>query len=136
MLGHLAGLTPERLTEEPTALGPLLESFVASELMKQLGWSRTPVQMNHFRTHDGRQVDIVLEADDGRLVGIEIKAAATVRTADMRGLEALREIHGKRFHRGVVLYTGCETLPFGPDLWAVPASALWQLGARAVRSRR
>jgi predicted AAA+ superfamily ATPase len=90
----------------------------------------------HFRTHGGREVDIVLEADDGRLVGIEVKAAATVGVADLKGLTTLREVAGKRFHRGVVLYTGRETLPFGSDLWALPVSALWQLGAQPVRKRR
>jgi predicted AAA+ superfamily ATPase len=131
LLGHLAGLTPARLAEDPTALGPLLETFVASELMKQLGWSETHAELLHFRTHGGQEVDLVLEADDGRLVGIEVKAAATVGAADMRGLAALREVAAKRFHRGVVLYTGRETLPFGPGLWAMPVSALWQLAARA-----
>jgi len=117
------------LAEEPTALGPLLETFVAGELVKQLGWSETHAELTHFRTHGGQEVDLVLEADDGRLVGIEVKAAATIGTADMRGLAALREVAAKRFHRGVVLYTGRETLPFGPGLWAMPVSALWQLAA-------
>lgn len=136
LLGHLAGLTSTRLVEEPTAVGPLLETFAASELTKQLGWSRTRAEVFHFRTHGGREVDIVLEADDGRLAGIEVKAAATVGTADLKGLAALREVAGKRFHRGVVLYTGREALPFGSDLWALPISALWQLGAQPVRKRR
>ena len=117
-------------------MGPLLETFVASELAKQLGWSRTRVELFHFRTHGGREVDIVLEADDGRLVGVEVKAAATVGAADLKGLTALREVAGKRFHRGVVLYTGREALPFGPGLWALPVSALWQLGAQPVRKRQ
>jgi predicted AAA+ superfamily ATPase len=136
LLGHLAGLTPARLAEEPTAVGPLLETFVASELAKQLGWSRTRAELFHFRTHGGREVDLVLEADDGRLAGIEVKAAATVGTADLKGLTALREAAGKRFRRGVVLYAGREAVPFGSDLWALPMSALWQLGAQPVRKRR
>jgi uncharacterized protein len=136
LLGHLAGLTPARAAEEPTTAGPLLETFVASELAKQLGWSRTRAELLHFRTHAGREVDIVLEADDGRLVGIEVKAAATVGVGDVKGLVALREAAGKRFHRGVVLYTGRETLPFGSDLWALPVTALWQLGVRPARKRR
>jgi uncharacterized protein len=129
LLGHLAGLTPARLAEEPATVGPLLETFVMSELTKQLGWSRTPVELLHFRTHGGHEVDVVLEAPDGRLVGVEVKAAATISGGDLKGLSALRDIAGKRFHRGVVLYTGRETLPFGPDLWALPISALWELGA-------
>ena len=136
LLGHLAGLTSTRLAEEPTALGPLLETFVASELAKQIGWSRTRVEILHFRTHAGKEVDLVLEADDGRLAGIEVKAAATVGAADFKGLAALREVAGKRFHRGAVLYTGREALPFAADLWALPVSALWQLGVRPVRRRR
>jgi len=136
LMGHLAGLTSTRLVEEPTVVGPLLETFVASELTKQLGWSRTRAEVFHFRTHGGREVDIVLEADDGRLAGVEVKAAATVGAADLKGLTALREIAGKRFHRGVVLYTGREALPFGPDLWALPVSALWQFGAQSVRKRK
>ena len=135
LMGHLAGLTAARLVEEPTAVGPLLETFVASELTKQLAWSRTRVDLFHFRTHGGREVDIVLEADDGRLVGVEVKAAAMVGANDLKGLTALREVVGKRFHRGVVLYTGREALPFGSDLWALPVSALWQLAAQPVKKR-
>ena len=78
----------------------------------------------------------MLEADDGRLAGIEVKAAATLGDADLKGLAALREVAGKRFHRGVVLYTGREALPFGSDLWVLPVSALWQLGAQPVRKRK
>jgi predicted AAA+ superfamily ATPase len=136
LLGHLTGLSVARLAEEPAALGPLLESFVASELLKQTTWSSTHAELHHFRTHGGREVDLVLEADGGRLVGIEVKGSATVGPADTKGLEALRESAGKRFHRGVVLYTGRETLPFGRDLWALPVSALWRLGAQPTRERR
>ena len=136
LLGHLVGISPARLVEEPTAAGPLLETFVAGELAKHLGWSRTRVDLFHFRTHGGREVDLVLEADDGRLAGVEVKSAATVGVADLKGLSALREVAGKRFHRGVVLYTGRETLPFGSDLWALPVSALWQLGARREKKRQ
>ena len=117
-------------------MGPILETFVASELAKQLGWSRTRAELFHFRTHGGIEVDLVLEADDGRLAGVEVKSAATVGVGDLKGLKAFREVAGKRFHRGVVLYTGREALPFGSDLWALPVSALWQLGARPVRKRR
>jgi len=73
-------------------------------------------------------VDLVLEADDGRVVGIEVKASASVGPHDFAGLEALREEAGARFHRGLVLYTGAEPLPFGKGLVAVPLAALWEMG--------
>lgn len=133
LMGHLAGLTPVRLTDDLTAVGPLLETFAGCELLKHLTWSRTPADLYHFRTHGGREVDFVLETGDGRVAGIEVKAGATVGHGDFKGLEALRDEAGKRFRRGVVLYTGPEVLPFGPDLWAVPMSALWQHGSAARR---
>lgn len=127
LLGHLAGLTPARLSEDSTAVGALLESLVAGELLKQLAWSDPHAELFHFRTHAGREVDLVLESEDGRVVGIEVKAAAGVGGLDFKGLEALREVAGRRFHRGVVLYTGRESLPFGSDVWALPLSAVWRM---------
>lgn len=126
--GHLSGVSAARLRREPDLVGPLLEGFVAAELRKQLGWSRIRAQLFHFRTHGGREVDLVLEADDGRVVGLEVKAATTIDRSTFRGLEALREAAGSRFHRGVVFYTGKTSLPFGPGLVALPIGALWEIG--------
>ncbi len=136
LLAHLAGLTSGRLAEEPTAAGPLLETFVAGEIQKQLGWCEVDAGLFHFRTAAGREVDLVLEAGDGRVVGIEVKAAASIAAGDFRGLEALREVTGKRFHRGVLLYAGREVLPFGTEMWALPMPALWRMegGAHGAES--
>ena len=128
LLAHLAGWTSERLLHEGEPAGALLESFVVMELTKQASWSRARPGLFHFRTHAGQEVDIVLEAGDGRIVGVEVKAASTVGTGDFRGLKALSEAAGKKFHRGIVLYTGAETLPFGSNLWAMPINALWAAG--------
>ncbi|WP_161606392.1 hypothetical protein [Microlunatus speluncae] len=69
---------------------------------------------------------MVLETPDGRVVGIEVKAGATIRTDDLSGLRALQRITGDRFVAGYILYTGAQTLPFGPRLRAVPIEALWR----------
>ena len=135
LLSHLAGWTERRIATAPDLAGALLENFVAMELMKQSGWSRARVRLHHFRTASGREVDLVLENEAGVVVGVEVKASSGVQSKDFRGLEALRETAGRQFHRGVLLYTGQETLPFGPRLHAVPMSALWQLGAQPLDTR-
>lgn len=129
LMAHLVGLTSIRLAREPTLAGSLLESFVATELNKQLSWGQR-AELFHFRTHGGREVDLVLEADDGRIVGIEVKASATIDSRDAAGLRTLAEEAGNRFHRGVLLYAGSEMLPFGPGLHALPMSSLWQLSSK------
>jgi predicted AAA+ superfamily ATPase len=79
---------------------------------------------------------LVLERDDGRIVGLEVKAAASVGAPDIKGLETLREMAGRRFHRGGVLYAGRETLPFGRGVWALPLSAVWRMQAPGGEWRR
>ena len=111
--------------------GPLMESFVLSELCRQLTWARTAVDLSHYRDHSKFEVDAVLEDRMGRVVGIEVKASSTVRSDDFRGLRRLAERLGQDFVAGVVLYTGTATLPFGDKLRAVPISALWQTPAPA-----
>jgi predicted AAA+ superfamily ATPase len=112
-------------------LGPLLEGFVISELSRQLTWSDTLADLYHYRDQNKIEVDIVLEDRIGTVVGIEVKAASTVKTEDFRGLRYLNEKVGNDFLAGIVLYTGTETLPFGEKLRAVPVSALWELSGDA-----
>ena len=73
------------------------------------------------------EVDIVLESPDGRVVGIEVKAASTVRAGDFVGLRHLAERVGGPFRAGLVLDTGRESVPFGDHMWCTPISALWQV---------
>ena len=102
--------------------GHMLENFVATELMKQLGWSSIRAKLHHFRTDAGQEVDVVLENPAGQIVGVEVKAAQSVDNHDLRGLKTLAEIAGQRFARGVLLYLGNTVVPFGSELWAVPLS--------------
>lgn len=81
--------------------------------------------MFHFQDRDGREVDCVLETPAGRVVGIEVKAAATVRSDDFRHLATLRNRIGPEFVAGIVFFTGERPLPFGDRLLALPISALW-----------
>ena len=124
--GYLLGVDQARLTGDPMLLGPLLENFVVMELRKQLGWSRAQPQMFHFRLQAGQEVDIVLEDPSGNVVGIEVKAAGSAATADFKGLRSLAQLLGRRFRKGIVLYTGRESIPFGANLYALPVSALWR----------
>jgi predicted AAA+ superfamily ATPase len=107
------------------ASGGLFESFVAGELRRQLTWAHTPARLFHFRDRDGLEVDIVVESDERRVAGVEMKAAGSVAQGDFKGLTFLRDKLKDRFAMGVVLYTGKQPLPFGDRLWALPYSALW-----------
>jgi predicted AAA+ superfamily ATPase len=128
LLAHLLGVDAASLAAPTSEAGPVLETFVAMELCRQLGWAETRGQLFHFRTKDGTEVDSVVEAADGRIVGVEVKAGATVRSEDFRGLRLLANKVGHRFRGGLLLYTGADTLSFGDRLWCAPLSALWGTG--------
>lgn len=124
----LLGKTPAAL-ENPTdpATGQLVETFVYSELRRQLTWSAAEVGMFHWRDREGAEVDFVLEAGDGRIVGLEVKTGQTPQSGWFRWLEVMRDALGHQFVAGVVLYGGDQVLPFGDRLLAVPIPALWEL---------
>ena len=126
---NLLDVDAGRLLGPGSVFGSLLEGFVLMELARQLTWSDQRAELFHYRTRDKVEVDAVLENRRGQVVGIEVKASSTVRAEDFRGLRHLAERLDDDFVVGVVLYTGEQTLPFGPRLRAMPVSALWQTSA-------
>lgn len=125
LLAALRSVTPERVTADRSNFGAILESFVFSELLKLTAWSDERFSFSHFRDKELNEVDIVVEDSQGRIVGVEVKAAATVRNDDFSGLRRLAEAAGKRFAFGVVLYDHETIAPFGARLAAAPLSGLW-----------
>jgi uncharacterized protein len=109
-----------------TEFGHLLETFVVGEVSKQLDWLEAPVQRGHWRTHEGEEIDLALEREDGKVVALEIKAASRVAGGDLRGLNKLRRKLGSQFLGGVVLYTGTRAYSYEGDMHIVPISRLWQ----------
>ncbi|MGQ0623887.1 MAG: ATP-binding protein [Sporichthyaceae bacterium] len=110
------------------ATGPLVESFVVNELAKQVTWAASTARLYHFRDRGGAEVDAILESADGRVVGVEIKASTTPRSADFASLALVRDALdrvGGTFLAGIVLHTGSARLPFGDRLVALPLAEVW-----------
>ena len=126
LAAHLQGLDIDRLRALPSLFGPQLEAFVAMELRRQLGWALTRARLYHWRSHDGLEVDLVVEDAAGRIAGVEVKASASVSSADFRSLRYLQGALGERFVRGVVLYGGADAVDFGPGLHAQPVASVWR----------
>ena len=125
LLATARGLNFERVKANREVFGSLLETFVFSEVLKLMTASDLRLTPYHFRDQQMREVDIVLERDDGMIVGIEIKASATVKSGDFGGLRTLAEACKDRFAYGVVLYDSTDFVPFGDKLAAAPLSCLW-----------
>lgn len=107
--------------------GPLIETFVHNEIIKQLTWCETEATVSHWRDRAGAEVDLVLEATDGRVIGIEAKASLDVGNQDFKWLRRMEAKLGGQFRHGIVFYLGPRALRFGPNLSALPLSALWTI---------
>lgn len=120
----LTRLTPDMLITHRERWGATLETWVYAELRKALALSDEAWYLSHYRDKDQVEVDFVLENPQRQLIGIEVKAAATVQVQDFKGLRKLQTQTGADFLTGIVLYDGAHALPFGPGMWAVPLAAL------------
>jgi hypothetical protein len=125
LLATLAELGFTEVQHNRARFGHVLETFVYSELLKHTTTAEGDYRLLYYRDLDQVEVDVVIENAAGQLVGVEVKAAATVDERDLRGLKKLASAAGDQFKLGVLLYDGTETLPLGDGLWAAPLSTLW-----------
>ena len=126
LLAAVRGSSVDRLRNDRTPWGAILESFVYGELLKQASWADSQISFYHYRDKDQVEVDVVMENEAGDIVGVEVKAAATVNASDFKGLERVAHSAPKNFKLGIVLYDGDTVLPFGPQMFAAPISCLWK----------
>lgn len=124
---NLLGLKNQEQLVQSSYFGGLLENLIFMELLKQNSWSNEQVNLFHFRDKYKNEVDIVLERENSQIIGIEVKASATIRQHDFKGLIKLAEFNPAKFQYGIVFYSGKEILPFSQNdiqLFALPISIL------------
>lgn len=125
LLAALRDIDEDALARDRALIGPLLECFVYAELRKASALLEDGARISHYRDKDKVEVDFVLEQGQRNVVGVEVKASATAKSEDFRGLQRLREATGAAFKAGLVLHSGEQIVPFGDRLFAAPISCLW-----------
>lgn len=125
LLCGLKRINTEKINNDPELFGHLLENYVFCELKKQETWLDEPISFFHYRDKDMVEVDFVLETISGCVLGIEVKASATLTKKDFQGLEKLKKTAGEHFKMGLLLYDGDNSASFGDKLYALPLGCLW-----------
>lgn len=104
-------------------LGNLVETFVYSELIKHRSYANVDVDIFHFRDQQKKEVDFVLEANNGDIVALEVKSGSNLKSEYFKGLVALAQTMKDKNFKGIVLYGGDKVLPYKIDeyqFWAIP----------------
>lgn len=125
LLATLLDLTAQEVENDRTRFGNVLETFVFAELLKHTTTAEGDYRLMYYRDADKVEVDVVIENAAGQLVGVEVKATATVQESALRGLKRLSGLAGDSFKMGILLYDGDEIMPLGDRIWAAPLSTLW-----------
>lgn len=129
LAGWLLGLSAAKVSSRDprvlTEFGHLVETFAVGEILKQVSWSDEIITASHFRTHDGVEVDLVLETWDGRVAAFEVKAGARIKDPDLDGLRLLRDRLGDRFAGGFVLNLGDLAYRKEDRISVLPLCRLW-----------
>ena len=88
---------------------------------------REELRLHHYRDRHGREIDLIVEYPDGRILGAEVKSSVSVRQADAKSLTWMRDKAADLFMLGLVFYAGQHPLRLADRILAVPISYLWSL---------
>ena len=126
LMASLLGWQIEQVKLDPDRSGKLVETFAYNEIAAQVEAGDGLYRLHHYRDREKREIDLVIEREDGALLGLEIKSGATVESKDFKNLGWFKSnlAKGKPF-TGLTLYAGNNALSFGAGMKAIPFSALW-----------
>lgn len=123
LAAHLCGIPSMEALRAGLMLGRFVETLLMMEIQALLPLAEKPAKLFHVRTHDGLEVDGLVEIGQ-RHLPLEIKAFRTVTASDAAPIEkwiSLNPTHGP----GIVLYMGEEYLSLSANVRAVPVWTLF-----------
>ena len=104
-------------------IGQLFESLVT--LCVRVFAQASEARVYHLRQHGGRrEIDLIVERSDQRILAVEVKLGAAVQDDDVRNLLWLREHLGERCVDAVVVHTGPRAYRRADGIAVVPAALL------------
>jgi len=127
LMASILGWRMDQIRLDSDRSGKLIETFAFNELAAQVDICHTEYQLYHYRDREKREIDFIIEREDGALLGIEIKAGSSLHKRDFKHLAWFQTHLAKdNTFTGIILYSGEHIASFGNHLWAVPFGYLWE----------
>ena len=128
LMSSILGLREDKVRHDADRAGKLVETFAWNELAVLVDLTDGECSAYHYRDREKREIDFIVERDDGTILGIEVKAATTAQKDDFKHLAWFRDnVASERPFTGILLYAGKHAGSFGEGLWAVPFSEMWRV---------
>jgi len=109
---HLLGICGAKELIKSQHKGDVIETFVYSELLKEASYSDNSVSLYHFRDLRKKEVDIVLENRNGKIIGIEVKAKASIKKNDLKGMKMRVPMQEVYVQTALAFGSNPQELPF------------------------
>ncbi len=130
LMASLLNWNIERIRFDTDRIGKLVETFAFNEIATQVDASDNLYQLQHYRDRQQREIDFIIEHEDGAMLGIKIKSGTNIGVNNFRHLKWFREtLTGNRNFTGIILYAGKHI--FGKNMLAVPFGALWSTAKKS-----
>ena len=111
------------MPRDGTLIGALFESLVT--LSVRVYAQANDARVSHLRTRAGeREVDLIVERADGRVVALEVKLSALIDDHDVRHLHWLAQRIGPNLLDAAVITTGSEAYRRRDGIGVIPAALL------------
>ena len=110
------------LQKKGAMTGNEYESAIIAEIYKQIKTYRLPLTCYHLRTQDGREIDLLLEAED-YFIAVEIKATENANHTDARHLVDLQSLLNKPLKHSFILSNDVRTRSLSENMTAMHAAA-------------
>lgn len=119
MACHIMGAYDWQTLDNQGNIGPIVETWVASELLKLTSVLDHQYRLYFWRTHTGNEVDFLIERA-GKLVALEIKWSHRIDEQSIKNLNQLAQELKDKLVFSIFLYSGDETIPLNPKTVAMP----------------
>ncbi len=115
------GILQAVLRKQSMPNGNEFESLVIAEMYKQIKQIEADVFLYHLRTSDGKEIDLLLETQDG-YYAFEIKLTEHVQGTDARHLRTLQSLLDKPLLHSFVLSNDVNVAELGENITAIHAA--------------
>jgi len=122
LMANTMGWTEEAVYLDESRNGKFIETWVYQQLAA-IAEASGGYEITHYRDGRKREIDFIVQRDDGALLGIEVKAGAA-STGDFKHLKWFAQNIAKGPFTGIVLHSGKDVLRFGEGFYSVPFGAL------------
>ena len=126
LMASLLGWHLDQVRFDTDRAGKLIETFAFNELAAQIDAADGLYELWHYRDRQQREIDFLIERDDGAMIGVEIKSGSNISAKDFKHLKWFKNtLAGDRSFAGILLYSGEHIASFGENMHAVPFGSLW-----------